>query len=82
MRSPESLIFWIDFLNSSDEYIELNKYSVKAIGRRVKVKSDDKIKAIAYRDAPNILYVGSNIPAVSGEEKLAYKRYELSPGEE
>ena len=80
--NPESLIFWIDFLNSSDEYIELNKYSVKAIGRRVKVKSDDKIKAIAYRDAPNILYVGSNIPAVSGEEKLAYKRYELSPGEE
>ena len=53
-NNPESLNFWFDFLDS--EGSELNKYSVKNIGRRPKVINDTKVKSIYYRDTPTIIY--------------------------
>jgi hypothetical protein len=35
---------------------ELNKYSVSAIGDRLKVDSNSSVKAIYYEDIPNIIF--------------------------
>ena len=58
-KSPESLIFWIDFLDS--EYSELGKFSVPAIGIRSKSINDDDVKTIYYRDIPNVIFKTSDM---------------------
>ena len=51
---PETLNFWIDFLDSD---LELAQFSVQQVGDRIKVVNDDKANAIVYTDIPNfILY--------------------------
>lgn len=51
---PEKMLFWLEFIDD-DSYLE--KYSVSAIGRRSKVVSDDKVKAIFYRDTPEVMFI-------------------------
>lgn len=53
-ESPESLIFWFDFMNTDGE---MGKYSAAAIGHRPKAVKDDKIKAIYFQSVPNVLFV-------------------------
>jgi hypothetical protein len=48
------LNFWFDFLDSDGE---LNQFSVKSIGCRPKAVNDTNIKAIYFRETPNILFV-------------------------
>ena len=51
---PETLNFWIDFLDSD---AELAQFSVKQVGDRMKVTNEDKASAIIYSEIPNfILY--------------------------
>lgn len=50
-QSPESLIFWFDFLDGGME-----NYSVRAIGDRSKVVNDNDVKVISYRDVPNVIF--------------------------
>lgn len=52
--NPELLDFWIDFLDPVDNNLE--KYSVQQIGPRPKVINEDSIKAIYYRETPNVLF--------------------------
>lgn len=52
--NPEQLEFWIDFLDPIAN--DLEKYSVQQIGPRPKVVNEDNIKAIYYRETPNILF--------------------------
>lgn len=53
LNNPESLNFWFDFLDTTGE---LNKYGVNNIGLRSKATNDDKIKAIYFREVPNVIF--------------------------
>ena len=52
-ESPETLLFWIDFLETSGS---IEKYSVDAFGPRPKIESKNDIKAIYYKETPNIIF--------------------------
>lgn len=53
-ESPESLLFWIDFL---DIYGELSNYSIDKIGHRQRVINDNTITAVDFSTTPEVLYV-------------------------
>ena len=57
LNNPEMLNFWFDFLDTTGN---LNKYSVHNIGQRTKATNDDKIKAIYYRETPNVIFYTSD----------------------
>ena len=52
--NPEMLNFWIDFIDPTT--CGLEKYSVRQIGPRPKVVNENSVKAIYYREVPNILF--------------------------
>ena len=52
-ESPETLLFWFDFMDTQGE---LEQFSVPAIGARPKVNNDNQVKAIYYRDIPNVIF--------------------------
>ena len=52
--NPEMLNFWIDFIDPTS--CGLEKYSVRQIGPRPKVVNENSVKAIYYREVPNILF--------------------------
>ena len=55
-EAPEQLIFWFDFIGEG----ELQNFSVKAIGARPKVINDTSIKAIYFRETPNVIFITSD----------------------
>ena len=57
LNNPEMLNFWFDFIDTTGE---LNKYSVHNIGLRSKATNDDKIKAIYFRETPNVIFTVNN----------------------
>ena len=52
---PSSLLFWFDFFES--EKLGLGQFSVPAIGTRPKNKNNDKVRALIYKDVPDIIFV-------------------------
>lgn len=53
-KDPGQLIFWIDFIGEDSE---LSKYKTSQIGHRPKVINDDGVKAIFFRDTPEVLFI-------------------------
>lgn len=74
-ESPHMLNFWFDFLDS-DEIGELGQFSVKAVGARPKAENDNAVKAIYFRDTPNVIFVDASIDNIKllemKEEKAGY----------
>lgn len=62
--SPEDLTFWFDFLDTEGE---LSQYSIPRIGDRPKAENNTNIKAIYYRETPNVIFVNTD------EQKLSLK---------
>ena len=56
-NTPETLNFWFDFLDTEGELV---KYSNPAIGNRPKAENDTAVKAIYYRDTPNVIFVDAS----------------------
>lgn len=54
LTNPESLIFWFDFLDTDGE---LATYNVKQIGNRPKAVNDKDVKAIYFRETPEVLFL-------------------------
>lgn len=52
--NPALLNFWFDFLDSESE---LGKFSISNIGDRTKVINDSNIKAIYFREVPNLIFM-------------------------
>lgn len=65
---PEMLNFWFDFLDARDG--ELDKYSVPNVGIRPKAENDTNVKAIYFRDTPNVIFVDSTKIKKAQREKL------------
>jgi hypothetical protein len=53
IENPENLNFWFDFLDTEGE---LAQYSVKNVGCRPKAINDSNVKAIYFRETPNIVF--------------------------
>ena len=64
LNNPETLNFWFDFIDTTGE---LNKYSVHNIGLRSKATNDDKIKAIYFRETPNVIFTVDNNKTAQGK---------------
>lgn len=68
LDTPEKLNFWFDFLDTDGE---LARYSNPAIGNRPKAENDDTVKAIYYRDTPNVIFVDKN---TTNDELITWKQ--------
>ena len=66
-EAPESLVFWIDFLDSRDS--TMGKYGVNNVMYRPKAETDEKATAIYYRDTINVFY-DMPLPADSYEAEI------------
>lgn len=53
-NDPENLLFWFDFLDAEGSYI--NKYNVKTVGVRPKAINDKDVKAIYYKEIPQVIF--------------------------
>ena len=56
-EAPETLNFWIDFLESD---YELAQFSVPMIGDRAKVVNEDKASAIIFKDIPHLIFMATS----------------------
>lgn len=75
---PESLNFWIDFI---DEKSELQQFLPMIIGRRAKALKDDQIGSIYYKDVPSILLIDAwktEDAQVQGYKTLGYQHINLT----
>ena len=74
-NAPETLNFWIDFLDTDGE---LSQYSIPVVGNRSKSINDSLVKAIYFRDIPNVLFT-DNINAIA-DKKSGYNYIQLQKG--
>ena len=54
--NPEGLLFWIDFIDV-EANSDLSQYAIDNIGLRSVAKNDTAVKAVIYKDVPNVLFV-------------------------
>lgn len=52
---PSSLLFWFDFLEA--DALGLGQFSVPAIGIRPKNENKDAVKALIYKDIPDVIFI-------------------------
>ena len=69
LEYPEKLNFWLEFL---DEAGELDQFSIPTIGDRPKVVNDNDVRAIYFREIPNLIYQISS--------KNTYNSYDFKTG--
>lgn len=62
---PEMLNFWFDFLDAKEG--DLDKYCVQNVGIRPKAENDTNVKAIYFRDTPNVIFV--DVTKISKQER-------------
>ena len=74
-NAPETLNFWIDFLDTEGE---LSQYSIPVVGNRPKPINDSSVKAIYFRDIPNVLFT-DNISTIANK-KSGYNYIQLQKG--
>ena len=73
--SPEQLDFWFDFINGETSF--LSKYSVQTIGPRSKVVNDTTVKAIYYKEVPNIIFITSQKEYENYDHQTGYTYIQL-----
>lgn len=78
--SPESLIFWFDFLD--EPYSEIGKYGVKQVMDRSKAENNTNASAICFRENLNLVYYYSDTPErlVKGAITAEYDVFKLAKG--
>ena len=64
IENPSALVFWFDFFEA--ESLGLGQFSIPAIGDRPKNENNDSIRALIYKDIPDIVLI----------EEENYKEYE------
>ena len=66
--APETLNFWFDFLDTEGD---LAKYSVQNIGSRPKAENNANVKAIYFREIPNVIFYDLPTDATEDERESA-----------
>lgn len=77
ITNPQGLLFWFDFLDTEGE---LNQYSVRNVGSRPKAENDSDVKAIYFRDIPNLIFVGAEYTKslLIQDIKVNYQNYDIT----
>ena len=78
-ESPESLLFWIDFL---DVCGELENYSINKIGRRPKNVDDNSISAVDFSTTPEISYILPKDSELEYQTETAYTPLQITAAAE
>ena len=52
---PSNLLFWFDFFDADS--LGIGQFSVPAIGDRPKVVNNDAVRAIIYKDVPDVIFI-------------------------
>lgn len=55
LENPSNLLFWFDFFDADS--LGLGQFSVPAIGTRPKNEKNDSIRAIIYKDVPDVIFI-------------------------
>jgi len=76
--NPESLIFWFDFIDVESNS-ELSQYAIDNIGLRTIAKNDNAVKAVVYKDVPNVLFVENKDAEEIAELKTQNTGYTILP---
>ena len=83
-EAPDSLNFWMDFLDSSEVFTdilgrsytigsELDNYAVSVVGDRTKVINDSDVSSIYFRDVPNLIFTTrQQLEVIDLKEKTGY----------
>ena len=69
--SPETLNFWFDFLDTDGE---LSKYSVQNVGIRAKAENNSDVKAIYFREIPEVIFYDDSVSDEELEEQKKMKQ--------
>lgn len=69
-EQPETLLFWFDFMDTNGN---LQQYSVPALGTRPKVTNNNQVKAIYYRETPNVIFQSGKV----GGEQTGYRYFNV-----
>ena len=54
-ENPSQLVFWFDFFEADS--IGLGQFSIPAIGNRPKNETNDNIRALIYKDVPDVVLI-------------------------
>lgn len=54
LSHPETLNFWLEFLDTEGD---LGQYSIGTIGDRIKVVNDKTVKAVHYKEVPELIFI-------------------------
>ena len=69
-NDPNSLLFWIDFLDVKGE---ISNYNIDKIGIRSKVVNENSIKSIYFKEIPEVLFnVNDEENLITNNERTAY----------
>ena len=68
---PNTLNFWIDFLDLKGE---ISNYNVEKIGARTKVVNENSVKSIYFKETPEILFI---IPGKDTDIKIDTTAYSI-----
>jgi hypothetical protein len=52
--APETLNFWMDFLDTEGE---LSQFAIYVVGNRPKVINDKDVKSIYFKEVPEVIYI-------------------------
>ena len=76
INQPENLLFWIDFFNNEELLLP---YRVGKIGRRPKAVNDTMVKAIFYKEIPNVMFVNPDDESedLANDTQLNYVRMNI-----
>ena len=66
---PNSLNFWIDFLDLKGE---ISNYNVEKIGARTKVVNENSVKSIYFKETPEILFIIPGKDNINNINQSAY----------
>lgn len=72
--NPAAQRYWLEFLECDNTVLE--KYSIPVFGLRSKVQSDNNIKAIAYKETPNIIFVENQNDEIN---HTGYAKIQIGP---
>ncbi len=68
-EAPQNLSFWFDFLDGDGA---LSQFSVKNVGCRPKSINDSNVKAIYFRETPNVIFSNNIIDALGNGTNYTY----------
>ena len=67
IEDPASLNFWFDFIGEGSG---LMNYMVPAIGNRTKVVNDNQVKAVYFKETPDVLFISDKEYEAMGDQGI------------